>query len=583
MAGLAGNGQPLSSTWRLMDPYDILGVSENATPDEIKQAYRREAMKWHPDRSGNSPESKERFHQAAEAYRFLSARNGHSGNGAKQAGGYREETSGASYDRDANRSRSDSEDNSADSVFWDVMLDHAIKLAQTGLGEHGITAMLTKNGCPERLAAVIAEKAFNINAHYAADKGKGKRKRGADKTTFKQERLEAELLRAFINGGNWLLSPRGTVDYYLVIFNELGQSTSFNPISWVSANRTLMRILNFSIVLFAVLTVAISFFPGPSEYKLLPDMGLLQVPFGVLALMFVWTMYRKLWLFTFVLGLVYLAVIAFFNSAMPAVLNRDLLAMLLIAATCFAPFVFVALFGNYVYYRKAQGMIRVADRLFDEQLDKLVWIKNRAGGSPTAAFMFMLLFGVSLIYYLPRNDLLSTSLSLDLVGDEIKADEEAAQKIRLQLEEASRLFEIAELNFNHSPPDFMKAEMAYSTAADNGSLLAAYKLGYMYYSGEGVRQSDALALESFQRAVNAPLAFQPHSLELTTKFLAEAYNGLGVMYQYGYGTVKNLPKAREMYLQGEGFGSANASRNLKLLYSSAAANQRIRLAEPVYD
>jgi hypothetical protein len=545
VARLAGNGQSFSSIWRLMDPYDILGVSENATPDEIKQAYRREAMKWHPDRSGNSPESKERFHQAAEAYRYLSARNSSSGDGAKQAGGYGEETPGASYDRDANRGRSDSEDNSADSVFWDVMLDYAIKLAQTGLGEHGITATLARNGCPERLAAVIAEKAFNINAHYAADRGKGKRKPGADKTTFKQERLEAELLRAFIGGGNWLLSPRGTVEYYLVIFNELRQAASFNPISWLSPNRTLLRILNFSIVLFAVLAVTINFFPGPSDYKLLPDMGLLQVPFGVLALMFVWTIYRKLWLFTLVQGLVYLAVIAFFNSAMPAVLNRDLFPMLLIAATCFAPFLLVALFGNYIYYRKAQRMIRAADRLFDEQLDKLVWIKNRAGGSATAAFMFILLFGVSLIYYLPRNELLSTSFSLDLAGDEIAADEEAVRKI--------------------------------------SSLLAAYKLGYMYYSGEGVRQSDVLALENFQRAVNAPLAFQPHSLELTTKFLAEAYNGLGVMYQYGYGTAKNLRKASEMYLRGEEFGSANASRNLKLLYSAAAANQRSRLAEPLYN
>jgi hypothetical protein len=79
--------------------------------------------------------------------------------------------------------------------------------------------------------------------------------------------------------------------------------------------------------------------------------------------------------------------------------------------------------------------------------------------------MFILLFGVSLIYYLPRNELLSTSFSLDLAGDEIAADEEAVRKIRLQLEEASRLFEIAESHFNHAPPDFMKAEMAYSFAA----------------------------------------------------------------------------------------------------------------------
>ena len=55
------------------------------------------------------------------------------------------------------------------------------------------------------------------------------------------------------------------------------------------------------------------------------------------------------------------------------------------------------------------------------------------------------------------------------------------------------------------------------------------------------------------------------------------------MYQYGYGTSINLPKAREMYLRGQEFGSANASRNLKLLYSSTVTNQRSRLAEPVYN
>ena len=51
-----------------MDPYDVLGVARNATREEIKKAYRREAMKWHPDRSDNSEEARERFHQAAEAY-----------------------------------------------------------------------------------------------------------------------------------------------------------------------------------------------------------------------------------------------------------------------------------------------------------------------------------------------------------------------------------------------------------------------------------------------------------------------------------------------------------------------------------
>ena len=65
-----------------MDPYDILGIRKNATQEEIKKAYRREAMKWHPDRCNNSAEAKERFHQAAEAYKFLSENYSRSGDDA---------------------------------------------------------------------------------------------------------------------------------------------------------------------------------------------------------------------------------------------------------------------------------------------------------------------------------------------------------------------------------------------------------------------------------------------------------------------------------------------------------------------
>ena len=50
-----------------MDPYSILGIDADATPDEVKKAYRREAMKWHPDRCDNSSAARERFHRAAEA------------------------------------------------------------------------------------------------------------------------------------------------------------------------------------------------------------------------------------------------------------------------------------------------------------------------------------------------------------------------------------------------------------------------------------------------------------------------------------------------------------------------------------
>ncbi len=54
------------------DYYEILGVSRDATDEEIKRAYRRLAMKHHPDRNPGDPEAEARFKEAAEAYEALS-------------------------------------------------------------------------------------------------------------------------------------------------------------------------------------------------------------------------------------------------------------------------------------------------------------------------------------------------------------------------------------------------------------------------------------------------------------------------------------------------------------------------------
>ena len=53
------------------DYYEVLGVSKTATADEIKSAYRKLAMKYHPDRNPGNKEAEEKFKEAAEAYDVL--------------------------------------------------------------------------------------------------------------------------------------------------------------------------------------------------------------------------------------------------------------------------------------------------------------------------------------------------------------------------------------------------------------------------------------------------------------------------------------------------------------------------------
>ncbi len=54
------------------DYYEVLGVSKNATPDELKKAYRKLALQYHPDRNPGDKEAEEKFKEAAEAYDVLS-------------------------------------------------------------------------------------------------------------------------------------------------------------------------------------------------------------------------------------------------------------------------------------------------------------------------------------------------------------------------------------------------------------------------------------------------------------------------------------------------------------------------------
>ncbi|MCZ6777075.1 MAG: molecular chaperone DnaJ [Ignavibacteria bacterium] len=60
---------------RKRDYYEVLGVERNATPEEIKKAYRKLALQFHPDRNAGNKEAEEKFKEGAEAYEVLAEPN----------------------------------------------------------------------------------------------------------------------------------------------------------------------------------------------------------------------------------------------------------------------------------------------------------------------------------------------------------------------------------------------------------------------------------------------------------------------------------------------------------------------------
>lgn len=172
-----------------MSYYEVLGVSSDATDQQIKEAYRREAMKWHPDRHESAEakaEATRRFKEIAEAYRHLRdpiaraaydqhrQQEAHTHAGARQSDQAGQQRRGESAntgdqqrsEQNARRDQSshaapdfDEETMSgeeANNMFFEQMVDLAFELAGRGFPQENIVKALIALGCPESMARAVA-------------------------------------------------------------------------------------------------------------------------------------------------------------------------------------------------------------------------------------------------------------------------------------------------------------------------------------------------------------------------------------------------------------------------------------------
>lgn len=132
-----------------MTLYQILCINPSATAEEIKSAYRRQAMKWHPDRTTeNKDEAEKRFKDIGYAYSILSD--------PKKRVQYDETLNRQTHEDDHAEFSSEK----AFSIFIAAILDMAFEMATQGKDAISIYQTLVAEGCPEAIAKTIAQRAY---------------------------------------------------------------------------------------------------------------------------------------------------------------------------------------------------------------------------------------------------------------------------------------------------------------------------------------------------------------------------------------------------------------------------------------
>ncbi|RKD24536.1 hypothetical protein BEP19_09135 [Ammoniphilus oxalaticus] len=143
--------------------YDLLQVPTNADPHEMKQAYRKQAMKWHPDKHSDPVQfsaANAYFRAINEAYAVLSkeARRNESASEVKEG-----RTDSASMDLSQQAARRQ---------FMDEMYTLALELALDSLNTKQIALRLKEQGCDPKVADIVAQASVSYRKRQARKKAR---------------------------------------------------------------------------------------------------------------------------------------------------------------------------------------------------------------------------------------------------------------------------------------------------------------------------------------------------------------------------------------------------------------------------
>ena len=150
-----------------MTLYDTLGVREDASVDEIKRAYRKAAMRAHPDRNqGREAAAHEAFQEIKQAYGILSdpeQRRVYDAVFAEEMGKLREQ-----QEREARQARERAEREAiAERERYQKFVAQAMRYAERGHNRDVVFGVLLGRGCDEALAARIADGVAALAAERA--------------------------------------------------------------------------------------------------------------------------------------------------------------------------------------------------------------------------------------------------------------------------------------------------------------------------------------------------------------------------------------------------------------------------------